>query len=1788
VRIVYFFSILAFLFGCTKSEDTTSVENGVPVYSISSNTTIDLNQITSANNFLVYPKDAIDLGIASILKPKIELSLFLTNSSSSPITYKFKFPSKNGFSMKKNLCLETIQPNSRCEISVLFDSTQIKDGTYNESIEISNDKSAITTLFTVKVVDRPQTSTGNTQTIISTSMREGFVQGTSLPYRGITITNSGNTAAQMIITLPLSYTIRSNQCSSVLNVGESCYLEVLYEPYKTLQPVFGLMYIRGNFPEKAVNLLSGSGNVTFLPIYSNYSPNPLTPCQGNGTVSRTIQECQVLVDNVNYGRTELSQCDSFLNSTNLEKSVKSPSGFKILNIANGTRKIYCLEGENIGLETVICNTSYHTENGACAANQQICSVPNGVGQKNWTGNSYTACIVQTCSSSYHIENNACINNTYLPIYDSNNLSACQGQSVQFPIGCKESWGQQNSTDISYCIGQSRVIQSPAGVFSLIVPNGQMQTQCATGQTTGSQTLFCNSGFHNENGSCVSNTQACVDVPNSTAGTKTWNGTSYNSCKATACISNYHVESGLCSLNTYTPIYPSNPLLVCDGTQTGINPVNCRENWGSQNITDASNCFSQKGTYVSPSGIRTLQISNGSRDVFCSAGSTVQSLVAIRCDNENSPNGYHSDGNGCVLNKINCSPTPTGSLSSYRLWNSTNLNYDSCQIDSCDSSYVLLSNSCVLRTYNAQYPVNTLLACDGQRVVSAEKCFEAWGNQSETLVSFCSGMIQTQLSPAGSVLSSITNGQKLTDCLEGSSAGTETLLCNSGFHSENGSCVSDLKSCSSSELLAINATNGYKSWLGSSYSSCQITSCDGQNNIDGSGYHLEGNSCVSNTTNCSASELSFLSAIGGTKLWTGSSYGACLVNSCSGESNTNGTGYHIDLANNRCQPNSVSCSSGELNLLSASSGIKIWNGSTYGICQISSCLGETNTNGTGYHLSSGSCVLNQTTCSSSELLSINATNGVKYWQGSSFGSCLALNCSGETNSDGSGYHLEGSSCALNQTTCSALELSSLNATNGLKKWNGSTSFGSCQITACSGQSSTDGSGYHLDSGSCVSNQISCSPSELLSLNATSGTKKWDGSTSFGSCQITACSGESNTNGTGYHLSSGSCISNQTSCLSSELSSLNASSGYKNWAGTIFGSCQITSCNSNYHQSGNSCSLNTYNAIFSNNTLQTCDGTVTFYPIDCRESWSSNSVAISFCSGQTVNYQSPAGTIITTIPHGFRTDTCAIGSSIASPSIATCTEPSYVASGSICIYNSAPTFSGNLTLSGLHFQTKTPSLSFPAAIDAEGNSISYEYSIGTSSGGTEITNWTSLLTSGTTTLTATALTIPAQNENTLIYVNVRAKDSYNYYSTSLTSSFNYQLGWPYGLQSNITGSSGNCTFSSGNLTVSSGTCTLVAGRNYDFNNVTVSAGAVLQFVYDSASTYSLDPTNNPGQPITTTSIQKYTILGVKGTLSNNGSIIAEGSPFLHATSMTNTAIQTFTIPMPSGSLASNLSGVFIANSQSGNGSTYYQGTEYGTTNALNVPYAAGGIYGGSGGGTYLAAYAPSSGTTFESQLSVGPINGSNSNILSGGNFNELTLGGSSISSISASSQGLACGSGSINGEIPPIASYKVMSRGGHGGNSTINKYFCGAAGSTGMFMYIPLFSNSYANGTGNSYGGSGGGARGANGQILIVHSHNLITGTGTIYARGQSGGSGGNNLSCNYYDTFGGSLFFTNNCNVSGTGRGGNGAGGSGGKVYILSPDNTRYVNVLTSAGNAGTAGFGGANGSVGASTFVLAK
>lgn len=115
---------------------------------------------------------------------------------------------------------------------------------------------------------------------------------------------------------------------------------------------------------------------------------------------------------------------------------------------------------------------------------------------------------------------------------------------------------------------------------------------------------------------------------------------------------------------------------------------------------------------------------------------------------------------------------------------------------------------------------------------------------------------------------IPNAKTATRTLSNGQWGTCILQeCLPNYTKSGNSCVANTSSCSAIELNALNATAGSKTWGGDDWGECVATACK-------SGYHLDGDACVSNTKTCSASN-----AASATQTWGGDAWGECVATAC---------------------------------------------------------------------------------------------------------------------------------------------------------------------------------------------------------------------------------------------------------------------------------------------------------------------------------------------------------------------------------------------------------------------------------------------------------------------------------------------------------------------------------------------------------------------------------------------------------------------------------------------------------------------------------------------------------------------------------------------------------------------------------------------------------------------------------------------------------------------------------------------------------------------------------------------
>lgn len=164
--------------------------------------------------------------------------------------------------------------------------------------------------------------------------------------------------------------------------------------------------------------------------------------------------------------------------------------------------------------------------------------------------------------------------------------------------------------------------------------------------------------------------------------------------------------------TYAPQYSdygackvgSVAISACDGSGDQLRSVSsCRKLSDGVDSGSATlgNCNAyQNDSYLkqpclSPSGDKTISISNGDKIVNCPAGSSVETFISISCDRSYTSTGFHNENNNsCISNIRVCSPMPETVRDGNQVYNDSSSSWGSCQINACTSNYDLVQGVCV--------------------------------------------------------------------------------------------------------------------------------------------------------------------------------------------------------------------------------------------------------------------------------------------------------------------------------------------------------------------------------------------------------------------------------------------------------------------------------------------------------------------------------------------------------------------------------------------------------------------------------------------------------------------------------------------------------------------------------------------------------------------------------------------------------------------------------------------------------------------------------------------------------------------------------------------------------------------------------------------------------------------------------------------------------------------------------------------------------------------------------------
>lgn len=294
---------------------------------------------------------------------------------------------------------------------------------------------------------------------------------------------------------------------------------------------------------------------TYSASYTSYSPaqSATTACSGTVTTTRTmtcVRSDSLVVSN--------SFCSADPNPTS---TVLSKAGSVIVtptnpSLANGTEYLTCVAGATTGTRSILCDANYTILGSTLATQTCVAAAYNATfstyspTQAATTACSGTVTTTRTISSCRRVSDNVLVSN-----------SLCTDPTP-------------NST-----------VLSKPGVVAVTptnpsLSNGFQYKSCLEGQTSGTEYISCSSNYHTEgstlaNQNCYSNTRSCSPMPiGVTAGTQTWDGSSYGTCVATACNTGagYSLSSGTCSLVSERLMFKSKFAIQ-------IMPDNTLKGWG---------------------------------------------------------------------------------------------------------------------------------------------------------------------------------------------------------------------------------------------------------------------------------------------------------------------------------------------------------------------------------------------------------------------------------------------------------------------------------------------------------------------------------------------------------------------------------------------------------------------------------------------------------------------------------------------------------------------------------------------------------------------------------------------------------------------------------------------------------------------------------------------------------------------------------------------------------------------------------------------------------------------------------------------------------------------------------------------------------------------------------------------------------------------------------------------------------------------------------------------------------
>ena len=726
-----------------------------------------------------------------------------------------------------------------------------------------------------------------------------------------------------------------------------------------------------------------------------------------------------------------------------------------------------------------CPSGEHVESGACASDMRACSITNGIGSQSYAAGSWAACAIVSCNSGYHMESGSCASDTRScssadataatetwtgAEYGACTASGCLpthhlegGDCVSNTGACAVANGTGSRTYNAGAWGSCSLTGCNAGYHAQSGACELDTRSCTLADGAGSQTWLgsawsscapssCDTGYHVESGACASDARSCLLTGG--AGDQTWNGSSWNSCVASACYGAFTLSNGTCvaagcgnSVVEAGEACDDGNLVATDGCTASCAVAACGDGLvqaGVEGCDDgnvlteecnygAASCTICNATCVSAAGETDL-CGDGTLDAaeFCDDGNT---------DNDDSCSnsclcgaGYHVESGVCTSNARSC--VAANATAAFESW--TGGAYGACTATACDATYHVEAGACASDTLScsvanattatqswtgSDYTACAATGCDAGYSLLAGACVAAGcGNSAVEAGEACDDGNLDATDACTTVCTIATCGDGVEQAgVDGCDDGnTVTEECAYGA----ASCAV----CSATCTIAAGATHICGDGILDASEVCDDGNTDNEDSCSdacacGTGVHLEGGLCTSDTRSC------LLANGEGTEQWTGNSYnGICTLESCN-------DGYHIAV--DSCEADELSCT-----LANATAATRSWDSDTesYGSCTATACAAS-------YHLESAACVANVRVCTLANGTATETWNS----DTSSYGSCTPGICN-------SGYHVESGACLSNSRDCSLA-----NASVATETWTGSA-YGACTATTCA-------SGYILSAGAC---------------------------------------------------------------------------------------------------------------------------------------------------------------------------------------------------------------------------------------------------------------------------------------------------------------------------------------------------------------------------------------------------------------------------------------------------------------------------------------------------------------------------------------------------------------------------------------------------------------------------------------------------------------------------------------------------------------------------------------------------